>query len=79
MSDKENTIMSADYIPSGVTFDATPRVVKGGVFAPADIELIKRALDVYKSKLLESEESERNPSQELIQLANLLHRLNNRI
>ncbi len=56
-----------------------PKVSKGGVFAPADIALIKRALDVYRDKLVQAEESERTPSAELSQLANLMHRLNNRI
>jgi len=56
-----------------------PKVSKGGVFAPADIALIKRALEVYKNQLVQTEESERTPSQELNQLANLMHRLNNRI
>ncbi len=64
----------------GVSFvSSTPKQAKGGVFAPADITLIKRALDVYKTQLVQTEESERTPSQELIQLANLMHRLNNRI
>lgn len=57
----------------------TPKQVKGGVFAASDIDLIKRALDVYMTSLVENEASERIPSNELIQLANLLHRLNNRI
>lgn len=56
-----------------------PKVAKGGVFAPSDIALIKRALDVYKTQLVQTEESERETSSELVQLANLLHRLNNRI
>jgi hypothetical protein len=56
-----------------------PRQAKGGVFSQADIPLIKRALEVYKNQLVATEESERAPSAELNQLANLLHRLNNRI
>lgn len=56
-----------------------PKQVKGGVFASADIALIKRALDAYKTRLVETEESEREPSNELVHLANLMHRLNNRI
>lgn len=91
MAENDTMISSPDFIPSNVTLttdansvytstvSVAPKQVKGGVFAPADIELIKRALDVYKTKLLESEESERTPSQELVQLANLLHRINNRI
>lgn len=56
-----------------------PKQSKGGVFAPADIALIKRALDAYKTQLVQTEETEREPSAELVQLANLMHRLNNRI
>lgn len=62
----------------GISF-TQPKQAKGGVFAPADIALIKRALDVYKTQLVQTEVSEREPSAELNQLANLLHRLNNRI
>lgn len=56
-----------------------PKQVKGGVFSQADIPLIKRALDHYKTFLVQTEVSEREPSTELNQLANLMHRLNNRI
>lgn len=51
---------------------------KGGVFAPADTKLILRALEHYKLHLVSLEESERAPSAELNQLANLLHRISNR-
>lgn len=51
---------------------------KGGVFAPADTKLILRALEYYKRHLVSLEESERAPSTELNQLANLLHRISNR-
>ena len=49
---------------------------KGGTFAPADIPLIKNALFYYKDMLVKSEESERNVSVELFQVAALLHRIN---
>lgn len=48
------------------------------VFAPADYKLISRALEHYKNHLVRLEESERTPSSELIQLANLMHRLGRR-
>lgn len=51
-----------------------PRVVKGGVFAPADIELVKDALLFY----MMSSESKLRPEQSR-RMANLFHRLNNRI
>lgn len=49
---------------------------KGGTFAPADIPLIKNALLHYKDMLVKSEESERNVSVELFNVAALLHRIN---
>jgi len=49
---------------------------KGGVFAPADMPLIKNALLYYKDMLVKSEESERNVSVELFNVAALLHRIN---
>jgi hypothetical protein len=48
---------------------------KGGTFAPADMPLIKNALFYYKDMLVKSEESERNTSDELTQVASLLHRI----
>jgi hypothetical protein len=48
------------------------------VFAPADYKLISRALEHYKNHLVRLEESERTPSSELTQLANLMHRLGRR-
>ena len=48
------------------------------VFAPADYKLISRALEHYKNHLVRLEESERAPSSELTQLANLMHRLGRR-
>lgn len=68
-------------VPSRIAEGGTliPRQAKGGVFSQADIPLIKRALEVYKNQLVATEESERTPSAELTQLANLMHRLNNRI
>lgn len=47
-----------------------PKQVKGGVFAAADIVLIKNALSYY-ARLDISDAEQR-------QIANLLHRLNNR-
>ena len=48
-----------------------PKQVKGGTFAPADIDLIKDALTYY-ARLDISDAQQR-------QISNLLHRLNNRI
>jgi hypothetical protein len=47
-----------------------PKQAKGGVFAPTDIELIKKALTFYVSKSLTIEDWEER------QLSNLMHRLN---
>jgi hypothetical protein len=52
-----------------------PNENKGGTFAPADMELLKRALHCYKDMLARIEESERVPSTELVKVANLMHRL----
>lgn len=49
---------------------------KGGTFAPADMPLIKNALLYYKDMLVKSEESERDVSVELFNVAALLHRIN---
>ncbi len=49
--------------------------VKGGAFAPADMPILKNALFYYKDMLVKSEESERNVSEELAKVANLLHRI----
>lgn len=48
-----------------------PKQVKGGVFAPTDIDLIKDALAHY-ARLDLSDDVVR-------QIANLMHRLNNRV
>jgi hypothetical protein len=48
-----------------------PKVAKGGVYAPADVKLIKDALAHY-ARLDISDAEQR-------QIANLLHRLNSRI
>ena len=84
MADNDTMISSPDFIPSEVTTltDAnsvytptvsvtTPRQAKGGVFATADIELIKNALSYY-ARLDISDAEQR-------QIANLLHRLNSRV
>ena len=51
-------------------FNTGPKQAKGGVFAPADYELIKNALNYYLRLYLSDVEVK--------QIANLLHRLNNR-
>lgn len=53
----------------------TPRLVKGGTFAPADIPVIKRALQVYLIDCQRVVESERDPHPDVAQIASLLHRL----
>lgn len=55
--------------------DALPRQVKGGTFAPADMEILKRALHAYKDVLIITEDNERVISDELAKVANLLHRI----
>ena len=49
-----------------------PRVAKGGVFAPADIPVLKRALHVY---LIDCQRSNEDHP-DINQIAHLLHRLN---
>jgi hypothetical protein len=49
----------------------TPKQAKGGVFAPADISLIKEALANYAQGDIEDAKQR--------QVANLLHRLNSRM
>lgn len=67
-----STINSTFTITTSPTITAsTPKTVKGGVFAPADIELIKKALDQYTR--LDISDAEHR------QVSNLLHRLNSRI
>ncbi len=46
-----------------------PKESKGGVFAPADMKLIKEALTAYMWELLDTDPKYK-------QLANLLHRIN---
>lgn len=48
---------------------------KGGAFAPADMDILKRALHAYKYNLLCDEENEREISDELAKVANLIHRI----
>jgi hypothetical protein len=52
-----------------------PNENKGGTFATADMELLKRALRYYKDMLVSTEDNERTASPELMQVANLLHRI----
>lgn len=50
--------------------------VKGGAFAPADIPVIKRALQTYIAECMKIEGySDRDPHPDLAVAANLLHRL----
>lgn len=59
---------------SKITEGGTVKQSKGGVYAPADVELIKNALTFYiqeKDGIISQAEKK--------QIANLLHRLNNRI
>lgn len=53
-----------------------PKQAKGGTFAPADIPIIKRALQVYLIDCLRTEGySDREPHPDVTPIANLLHRL----
>lgn len=53
-----------------------PKEAKGGVIAPADVPVIKRALQVYLIDCLRTEGySERDPHPDVTPIANLLHRL----
>ena len=52
-----------------------PNEVKGGTFAPSDMEVLKRALYYYKDMLIDVEMPDRGGSPELMKVANLLHRL----
>jgi hypothetical protein len=50
--------------------------VKGGTFAPSDMPVIKRALQIYLVECLRTEGySEREPHPDVVPIANLLHRL----
>ena len=64
----------SDFIPGFGTEarqeDLGPKQAKGGVFAPTDIELIKKAVSFYASKSLTIEDWEER------QISNLMHRLN---
>lgn len=66
-----SSINSLSTVTGTVTGVSLPKMAKGGVFAPADIELIKKALDHY-TRLDISDAEQR-------QTANLLHRLNSRV
>jgi hypothetical protein len=54
----------------GITL-VQPKQAKGGVFAPADIALIKEALSVYAQGDVEDAKQR--------QVVNLMHRLNSRM
>ena len=62
--------MNSPITEGGITI-IKPKQAKGGVFAPADIKLIKDAL-AYYARLDISDAEQR-------QVANLIHRLNNRV
>ena len=47
--------------------------VKGGTFAPADMDILKRALYAYKDALMK--DSALDVSSELAKVASLLHRI----
>lgn len=67
-----------DTTPLMTTTNVTtsaPREAKGGVFAPADMALIKKALQFYVENALDVSSA---AVSEHRQIANLLHRLNNR-
>lgn len=44
-----------------------PKAAKGGVLAPADVDLIKKALNYYKHRT--------DDEKEIIHISNLYHRL----
>jgi len=71
--------MNSDFIPAFGTEarqeEYAPKQSRGGTFAPADMELLKRALRCYKDKLIDIEMPDRGGSPELMKVANLLHRL----
>lgn len=60
-----NYAVNSGITEGGIT---QPRVAKGGVYAPADVKLIKDALTYYVQSNDISEVEQR-------QIANLLHRL----
>lgn len=64
----ENDMSDADKV-------TTPRQVKGGTFAPSDMPVIKRALQVYLIDCQRVVESERDPHPDVAKIASLLHRL----
>lgn len=65
-----NVTTTSSITQGGISL-VQPKMSKGGVFAPADVKLIKDALAHY-ARLDISDAEQR-------QVANLLHRLNNRI
>lgn len=52
-----------------------PREARGGVLAPADVALLKRALHVYKIDCIRATDSDRDPHPDMAAIGNLLHRL----
>ncbi len=69
-----NYMTKSSITEGGVTF-AHPKQAKGGTFAPADMPVLKAALYHYKEFLVKNEVSERDTSEELSKVANLLHRI----
>lgn len=73
LDDDFNYNIGSTRITEGGISMVQPKQAKGGVYAPADVKLIKDALVFYvqhNGNITDAEES---------QAANLLHRLNNRI
>lgn len=64
----QTTITEGGVSMTQGSYMTQPKQVKGGTFAPADVPLIKQALEYYLR--LDISDSEVN------QIANLLHRLN---
>ena len=64
-----------EKIESEMSDAGLPKQAKGGTFAPADMAILKRALEHYKSFLVATEDNERTISMELIKVANLMHRI----
>lgn len=62
---------SASPITTGGAVFGTPKQVRGGIYSPADVPLIKEALSAYAQTLPEGDVKGN-------QIANLLHRLNSR-
>jgi len=51
-----------------------PAEKKGGAFAPADMKLIRKAVQMYLEEAIKTD-TEENPNPEVKNAANLLHRI----